>query len=214
MLNMRRKPIGRNGPHDREKQGFTLTEVAIVLGIVGLILGAIWVAAAAVYTNLRTSKVSTELLTAVQNVRAMYATAGTVDPGANMSGFGVQGGTGLTYVDGGIFPNDMLNGVGNTATAAQDPWDGYVNIEAATNIIANDSFQISFDRIPKSACINIITSATGVGKDPGLIGVSSAATGAVPAPTNNTAMPVPASTADNVLCAAATQSIGFTFTLK
>ncbi len=30
----------------RRNRGFTLTEMAIVLGVIGLILGAIWVAAA------------------------------------------------------------------------------------------------------------------------------------------------------------------------
>ena len=44
----------------QRRRGFTLTEIAIVLGIVGLILGAIWVAAAAVYNNLRVSHADTE----------------------------------------------------------------------------------------------------------------------------------------------------------
>src|ERR1700733_12022724 len=91
-------------PTRQTKRGFTLTEIAIVLGIIGLILGAIWVAAAAVYTNMRTSKTTTELLDIVQNVRAMYATSGTVDPAADMAAFGIQAGGGLTYIRAGVFP--------------------------------------------------------------------------------------------------------------
>src|ERR1700740_210314 len=80
------------------KRGFTLTEIAIVLGIIGLILGAIWVAAAAVYNNMRTSKATTEILTAVQNVRALYATSQIVDANANMTAVGAQAGGALTYI--------------------------------------------------------------------------------------------------------------------
>src|SRR5271170_6840773 len=87
LTDMRIKLVGRKAGHEKEERGFTLTEIAIVLGIIGLILGAIWVAAAAVYTNMRTSKTTTELLDIVQNMRAMYATSGTIDPAANMNGF-------------------------------------------------------------------------------------------------------------------------------
>ena len=61
-------------------RGFTLTEIAIVLGIIGLILGAIWVAAAAVYNNMRVATANTELLQITQAMRAMYATSSTVWP--------------------------------------------------------------------------------------------------------------------------------------
>jgi prepilin-type N-terminal cleavage/methylation domain-containing protein len=210
MLEMRRMPRGQeNGEH-----GFTLTEIAIVLGIIGLILGAIWVAAAAVYTNMRTSKTTTEMLSIVQNVRAMYATSGVVDPTADMSGFQIQSGTALTYIQAGIFPTDTLNGVGTNATSAQDPWGGYINIEAAQNQIPNDSFQVSFDQVPQQACISIITGSTGTGKDPGLIGVATAAVGTVPTAVSNTPLPVLASTAQNTHCTESAQSVGFTFTLK
>src|SRR5271168_1816583 len=77
---MRKKFAAGSAGREEEKRGFTLTEIAIVLGIIGLILGAIWVAAAAVYNNLRTSRATTELLTIAQNVRATYATSSTVDP--------------------------------------------------------------------------------------------------------------------------------------
>jgi prepilin-type N-terminal cleavage/methylation domain-containing protein len=214
LVDMRKGPIRHKTGREKTKQGFTLTEIAIVLGIIGLILGAIWVAAAAVYSNMRTSKTTTELLHIVQDVRAMYATSGTVDGGADMSGFQVQSGKALTYIQAGMFPTDSLNAVGANATSAEDPWGGYINVKAATNQIANDSFQVSFDKVPQSACISIITGTTGTGKDPGLIGVSNGASGTVPTAVANTVMPVAASTAQTTYCAAATQSIGFTFTLK
>ncbi len=162
MFKMCRKPVGHNVGRANGEQGFTLTEVAIVLGIIGLILGAIWVAAAAVYTNMRTSKTTTEMLSIVQNVRAMYGTSGVVDPNADMNGFGVQNSTGLTYIQAGIFPTDTLNAVGANATTAQDPWGGYINIKAAQNLKISDKYMArgSFTFSPRRKAGNGETGAT------------------------------------------------------
>src|SRR5580700_11353983 len=84
LMELRKKPSHKAG-RKKEERGFTLTEIAIVLGIIGLILGALWVAAAAVYTNLRTSKTTTQLLTITQNLRALYATSASVDATADMT---------------------------------------------------------------------------------------------------------------------------------
>ena len=45
----------------RSKKGFTLTEIAIVLGIIGLILGAVWTAASGVYASANSTKVARSL---------------------------------------------------------------------------------------------------------------------------------------------------------
>ena len=158
---------------NKKKRGFTLTEIAIVLGIVGLILGAIWVAAAAVYTNLRTSKTSTQLLNIVQNVRAMYATSGVVDATADMTTLGAQTtAAAKTYINAGVFPADMLNGPAATADTVQNAWNGNVAVTSATGTTASDSFSVTFSNVPQQACITILTSTTGNGRDPGLFGVN------------------------------------------
>jgi prepilin-type N-terminal cleavage/methylation domain-containing protein len=134
-MDMHIKPANHKARRKKEERGFTLTEIAIVLGIIGLILGAIWVAAAAVYTNMRTSKTTTELLDIVQNMRAMYATSGVVDPTADMTfASGLQAAKALTYIQGGIFPADTINAGG---TGVQDPWNGYISVVGATDIPAS-----------------------------------------------------------------------------
>src|SRR3984957_16106234 len=104
---MNNQTVERISPRRQRRRGFTLTEIAIVLGIIGLILGAIWVAAAAVYNNMRTSKTTTELLDVAQNLRGMYATAGTVDPLANTPAAfaaAAAGNANQTYMLANIFP--------------------------------------------------------------------------------------------------------------
>ena len=142
------------------RRGFTLTEIAIVLGIVGLILGAIWVAAAAVYNNLRISHANTEILQIAQGVRSLYA--------------GSSNDTGLTtdnLVCAKVVPSDMVNGACGAGTLL-DPWP-----QGATTVlvpVAGDSFTIEMTQVPPASCINLLMAVAGPSRDPGLFYAGSA----------------------------------------
>lgn len=184
-----------NNYSHRRKRAFTLTEIAIVLGIVGLILGAIWVAAAAVYNNLRVSKANTEILSIAQAVRTLYATSSTMTDAAGTDETG-------SMCKASIFPNDMIPTGGCPAVGAAstliNPWNGTVTVTAQTDTVASDSFGIEFNGITQGACITLVTSITGTGRDPGLYyaGVTAAPKGAVAfGAASPMALPVPASTA-------------------
>jgi len=147
----------------RSMRGFTLTEAAIVLGIVGLILGAIWVAAAAVYNNLRVSTASNQLLQIVQSVRSIHATQNTVD-----TGLAGTAGAVLIARAGGI-PKDMLNDPTNP-TEVRNGWNGQVQLASATSAgVAGDSFTITFPSVPQGACSDLLTRNTGAGRDTGIV---------------------------------------------
>lgn len=143
-----------------KKRGFTLTEIAIVLGIIGLILGAIWVAASAVYNNMNVSKATTELLQITQAVRNMYGTAPAVDSAM----------TATSYIKAGVFPSDTT--AAGTATVASNPWGGAITITASTVNNTNDAFVVTFAGLPQAACITFATSNTGSSRDSGMGGAA------------------------------------------
>jgi prepilin-type N-terminal cleavage/methylation domain-containing protein len=62
----------RAKPSLHHRRGFTLTEIAIVLGVMGMILGAIWGAASTVYSNKKTTAALQEILAIVANMRGLY----------------------------------------------------------------------------------------------------------------------------------------------
>lgn len=57
----------------KSKNGFNLIEAAIVLGIVGLIVGGIWVAAATVRENMKVNLIVTGVSQTIDNVRRLNA---------------------------------------------------------------------------------------------------------------------------------------------
>lgn len=179
----------------RNMRGFTLTEAAIVLGIVGLILGAIWVAAAAVYNNLRVTTTSNQLLQIVQSVRSMHATQQTVD--ASISG--------LLVAKAGGMPKDMLRlNASGIPTAVEDVWGGDVAIAAAAS---NGAFSVSFEDVPQGPCSDLLVRNTGSGRDSGLIGAGNASA-------TNTTFPLNISTAVGACANATSNTVVFTFRLK
>ncbi|MER2520096.1 MAG: type 4 pilus major pilin [Bdellovibrionales bacterium] len=148
-----------SAPHAR--RGFTLTEIAIVLGIIGLILGAIWAAASAVYNNMRSSRAQQEILTVAQNIRAMYATQSALDTSA----------TNDTYISAGVFPSDSTvedaAGGGASGKVAKNPWGGNLIVQA--NSGDSSQFDVIMEYVPQNACITLATSTTGTGRDSGLV---------------------------------------------
>jgi len=153
----------------REERGFTLTEIAIVLGIIGLILGAIWAAASAVYSNIKVSDAERGITSTAQAVRSMFAAS-------NSTG---AAGAGTIITTPGMLPIEWTTN--GAVPAYGNPW-------APSNIgtfgfVLGDSghlsdFAIELDGISGAGCAALLnyynSAASGVngGQVTGLIGTN------------------------------------------
>jgi prepilin-type N-terminal cleavage/methylation domain-containing protein len=194
--------ITRKNTARRRTQGFTLTEIAIVLGIIGLILGAIWVAAASVYNAQRLNHANQATLQIAQGVRALYATSSS-------TGYATSFDMTSALITANAVPNDLVASGGTTLTG---PFPG-----GATGIIATsdgNGFVVVMSGVPKAACISVLSNVGGTARDPGLFNadaVPSAGPATTDATTTGTALTAaitPSGGGTTVSAAAATTGTG------
>ena len=180
----------------KQKKGFTLIEAAIVMAIVGLVVGGIWVAASAVQANFRKSNTSQNLLVIVQNMRQLYY--GQADCSAA---------TAQIEISNRVFPADMVQGT----AAAQDSWGGPVTITCPSAIDSNVShFDVSFAQVPTAACVELSSRNTEDGAELGLLGVKANSTTLFTAGTTSASVAVTTANATTA-CAGDQNTIIWTF---
>jgi prepilin-type N-terminal cleavage/methylation domain-containing protein len=180
----------------RRRRGFTLTEAAIVLGIVGLVLAAVWVAASAVYNNMRISQATQQILMIAQAVRSMHATQTSITM------------TTADAVNAGIIPKDMCDNA--SCATPRNPWRGGVIVQNN----GTDAFDIIYSGLPTSACVDLLTRNTGQGRDSGMVGAVGASSGNATGSTT-TSFPVAIGTASGQCgTGVTTASVAFTFRLR
>ena len=156
------------------RAGFTLTELAIVLGVVGMVLSAIWGAAGKVSINRKINALTTEILNVVEGIRALYP-----------NGQFPVGNVGLSpylIASGNTFPADLVktcsgrwNGWlaynGNCAftpwgtqliAGTQTGWDGFTASTSRFEIIIDEA-------ATPLPCAAILSSVVGAGLNDGLV---------------------------------------------
>ncbi len=129
-------------------RGFTLTEIAIVLGIAGIVLAAIWAAGAAVSANSKVKTATSELAFILDGYKNMYSANG-VDFSGDVTCVGVTAG---------YFPPPMVQGACTSldfTSYPQHPWPDlsvptYVSVRADS---ADQGIVIKFAGLPQGACV-------------------------------------------------------------
>lgn len=139
------------------KKGFNLIEIAIVLAVVGLVIGGIYVAASSVTDNQRKQKAQSQLLQIVQNFRVLYSSQ--ADPAAGAV-------TGDVLANARVMPADMPRiGTGNTFSGA------YGAVAMAT--LAGSQFTVTLNGVTQSACVDFASKNFGTAQARNQIGLVS-----------------------------------------
>lgn len=129
----------------RSSKGFNLIEAAIVLGVVGLVIGGIWVAAAGVRENMKVTETVNGIFSTVKNIQNAISISDSVAIGnaVNIND--------TVLAIGAIPSNWFINWTFTT------PFNGGFNFMNYTN---NARFDFDLYDVPKSACIKIAVRVT------------------------------------------------------
>ncbi len=135
------------------RQAFTLTEAAIVLGVVGIVLAAIWGAASTVSRNKSVNRTVEYQAMIVQNMRSLYKSRPLQTGTTNFTELMMKAE---------IFPTAMI-AAGNPLP--QTVWDTDVTIIP----VSTTTFRISYPAtLPTEVCIQLVARSAGSGRDRGL----------------------------------------------
>ena len=181
----------KNSVKLKNQRGFTLIEVAIVLTIVGLVIGGIWIAASTVSSNQKKSALAQDTLSIIQATRNVYAQS--VPPATTATTVIVP-----ALINAGAIPSNLITG-----TTLRNVFGGTTAV--ATD--GNSNFVITYTLIPEEACIELlsgrIASSISAANKIGLVGASASATPG----TKQDYTPITADTA----CVAGTNTMSFAF---
>lgn len=135
------------------RRAFSLTEMAIVTGIMGLVLGAVWVGVSQVRTNSATIDTVKQVLSLANNVRVLY-------DGKSSFASGVDGrDIASSLISAGAVPREMLDS--NDSTQMRNAWSGQVHILAFSNGI----YRIQYENLPRTVCTDLATQLSGTRGD-------------------------------------------------
>jgi hypothetical protein len=168
----------------RSKRGFNLIESAIVLGLVGSVIGGVWVAAAAVSENMKMNHTESAMLEIVTGLRQKITRSNW--PGIKEDMWGS-----VEALK--IMPADFID--------HKDPWGNYVEVEWGS---ASPVVEIGIHNLTQSRCIKLVSAVTSHYSDNSdLIGIWMSDTWLDTWPVSPT----------NTLCQEQNTYVGFFFTL-
>ncbi len=130
------------------RAGFTLIEISIVLGVLAIVMAAIWLVVGTVFENVKHHKAGNEMQQIVQNVRQLTT---------RISAFSsTSGDITAAYDNQGAFPVEMRINEANGNGNLNHPWSNAGNAVDLT-IEGRTTFGIKFRKLPKKACISLAT---------------------------------------------------------
>ncbi len=143
--------------HDNQL-GFNLIEAALVLGIVGLIIGGIFAAWGNVESQQRVRRAADMTTTIVQQIRTTYASRTTFDATDTTSGATFT----QALIAANLIPVEYLSG-----TTLKNPWGGDTLITPNTT-----GMNVSYSLVKKADCLKLAQAMLSTGKTQGLTEIS------------------------------------------
>lgn len=125
----------------RNKKGFTLVELMIVIVLGGLVIAVAVAAAPRIKANIQGNKDMADIPDIVGNVQAHYSLK---------TSFSTLTNTIVTSYK--LVPDDMIVAAGTISNR----YGGTVTLAPATISVANDSFTISYGGVPSRVCLKIV----------------------------------------------------------
>jgi len=140
------------------RRGFTLTELAIVLGVVGIIIGGIWSAAGNTNEARKESDALTELQIILQNMNNLFQ-------GRTLSNCV---GTNLTscMITAQVIPSNYVDAAAPTTADHPGSKQKFMIFQIGAN--GTKTFRLSLYQVPYQACMNIMMQVTNC--QPGQVG--------------------------------------------
>jgi prepilin-type N-terminal cleavage/methylation domain-containing protein len=148
------------------KRGFSLTEVAIVLGIIGALTAAIWGVASNVYENNAVTTVVQQISKITGNIRDTYTalatwpTSGTCSTNGSNNWAAVPTDVTKCFDGNYLFPTDMRNSAAQPGNSTMShALSGTISILDETFTIANPvpTFRIKLFSLKPSACAKLLS---------------------------------------------------------
>ena len=128
----------------KTRKGFSLIEAAIVLAVVGGVIGGIWYSAAYMYENYKVNKTVSDLALIVRNVQGLISVRD-----AEAIGDVVQITATLILAD--VFPKDWTN-----TGVVRSPFGGVVSSYNYTTGLYPGYFSVRFFSLTKSICVKMV----------------------------------------------------------
>jgi type II secretory pathway pseudopilin PulG len=135
----------------RRKRGFSLMEAAVVLGVVGLVIGGIWGVAASVRASMQSNQLHQQTLNLVSSIRDYYA---------NRPLPAVAGAITSTLSGKGIFPEEMCpaNCVSAASPSSPPPLNAYGGTTTVTipnPATYSNQFSVTYLSVDKKGCMEL-----------------------------------------------------------
>lgn len=163
----------------KRRRGFSLVEAAVVLGIVGLVVGGIWAVASTTRASMQANQLHQQTLNLAKSVRDYYAARALPSGSAALT---------TTLRTLGRFPEEMCPAtcVSGTITTVYNAYGGTTTVAIPALTAPINQFNVTYGSIDEKGCIQLGMMLSARSAENGLVSYD--------AGTTRTTFPIPLAT--------------------